>query len=676
MAVSAPRRTFTADLTDERGKEKRMLQLSRTGKTLTVETLGGRVTWDSRGGGQICGLVLKDELTEHRLLPEGMLLGDLRFEIDGQHVRLASAPTEIEIASQAGDYVKFAANSTLADGDIAVTQEYEIHEEGAIFCSLIVELRSGKKFLLNGCSLEIALDITEAQEALWGYFSRQMVYKRDYATIHPYLAARTHRRPEEIADERELFPHVTLDLGWGNTRFFTNHLEFLLEEWTALNDGPWSNTRTRAGLENGLWRLAWQLYEGGATSWEGPHRYRNRWGLLFGRARNRSGPEADPAVRNNALGCRVCHCKYPYARGGDRWPWVSMPIKQVDQQPPQLFQGNPDPSRADEAANAGADLMILHQFWMANPGANNEPVADYRPYDPDWLHAFVERCHARNMRVLLYIRGTEQWLQYSPFFEEFLQRDRDGMYADWNTVFFMGYGKSSPLHLSMHNYFHFCKALRERVGPGGVLIGHTSNTNQITLASYDAALNGETSVRHDELLVNPGMTCYFANLHCVGGHLISGNLPDRQAFASTKVTALCAALGMTSHVALEPGKDFAECSGYIQPLWKSMQALPGRVVQLHNPAYIPTRAVATGAENLYPSLWQDDSGHALLLVTNMAPEPQSGEVEVNLGELDVPKDAVIRPLEIPGTFIGTAGKGRVSLADIPTETFAAFLIST
>lgn len=651
-----------------------MLQVTRKGSTLTVETLAGQMTWDAQGGGQISSFVIKEELGEHSLLPERALMPEMQITVNGKRHRLADTAATMETVLTEADFIKFTAKSQIAGGALNVTQEYEVHEEGAIFCNLIVEVQSGAKVELNNCSLDLGLDTSAAAKAAWGYFSRQMRYKRDYATIHPYLDAKVRRELSEIADERELFPFVSLDLGWGNTRFFANHIEFLMEEWTALDDGAWTNTRSRAGQENGLFRLSWRLYEGPAVTLSGPRRYRNRWGILFGRARNRAGAQADPAVRNNALGARICHCKYPYARAGDRWPWVSMPIKQVEQQAPQLFEGNPGIERADEAADAGADLLILHQFWMSNPGTNNEPPSDYKAFDPAWLKAFVNRCHDRRIRVLLYIRGTEQWLHYSSFFEDYLQKDFDGMYADWNTVFFMGYGKSSPLHLSMHNYFHFSKTLRQRVGPGGILVGHTANTNLITLASYDAALNGETSVRHDELLVNPEMTSYFACLHSIGGHLISGNLPDRKAFSSPKVTVLCAALGMASHPAMEPGLDYAKCSAYMRPLWDALKRLPGKIVRLDNPCYVPTRAVSSATTSLYPSLWQDDSGHALLLATNMG-AAVTGSVELKLSELDLPTGAKIRPLDIAGTFTGgTVNGSSVQLKDMPAESFAAFLI--
>ena len=61
-----------------------MLHVTRKASTLTVETLGGRLTWDAQGGGQICAFTIKDELAEHPLLPTGNLLPDLHFTRAGR----------------------------------------------------------------------------------------------------------------------------------------------------------------------------------------------------------------------------------------------------------------------------------------------------------------------------------------------------------------------------------------------------------------------------------------------------------------------------------------------------------------------------------------------------------------------------------------------------------------
>lgn len=652
-----------------------MLKITRKDSALSVETMGGILSWDAQCGGQISQLVLKDGLAAHPLLAPRQVLPNLEFTIDGRRVSLLQARAKLEVTATLPDYLKISAQAELLNGALRIDQEYELHEEGLLFCNFAVELASGKKIELGNCSFNPALDTAGCRHARWGYFTRQPKYKRDYSTIHAFATFSLFHPAGESCDERELLPYVSADLGWADTRFFSNHLELVLEDWTAFNDGPLTQTRTQIRGEPGALKLNWHFHDGPTVTINGPYRYRNRWGLNFARARTESGPGADPAVRNNALGARICHCMYPYARGGDRWPLISMPLKQIPEQPPQTFKGNPELARVDEAKRAGANLMILHQFWMRNPGSNNEPPADYLPFDPDWLRAFTNRCHELDLRVLYYGRGTEMWLEYSTFFEDFLKPDRDGLYIDWNGPFNMGYIKCSPLHVSLHNYFHFTKALRRRVGPGGLLVGHTASPTQVSSASFDANLGGEISVRHTELLSNPESAAYFGQLDCSGAHLISGNLPDRIAFSSARATALCAALGMASHPFMEPGVPFDQRVAFVKPLWDAQNSLAGNIVRLHNPAYSPTRAVSTENEHLFPSLWQADRGQALLLVTNMAETAQSGSVTLNLGELDVPKNASVRALAIDGIFPAARPAGNaVQLEKMPALGIAALLI--
>jgi len=651
-----------------------MLKLKKQGNSFVVETHGGKLVWDICRGGVLTEVSVKNACENRTLVVPGCVFADLKAILDGKPIRLSDGRAEMRVTKRLPDYLILSSRSVLGDGRMEVVQEYEVHEEGAVFVTLAISVPSGVSVDLAAVGLSIGVQTVGTRHARWGYYSRQPKYKKDFSTIHAFVGFSLFREPDKAEDVRELLPYVSLDLGWENTRFFSNRLEFILEDWTEFRDGPASDTRTRVSSENGNFALSWHFHEGNTLRVPGPYRYRNRWGFLFGRARTERSETADPTVRNNLLGCRICHCMYPYARMGDRWPWVSMPIKQIPEQPPQLYRGNPELSRVDEAVALGADTMIIHQFWMRNPGSNNEPIADYIPNDRKWLKAFVTRCRRKGMRVLFYARGTEMWQMYSPFFEEFLRPGVDGLYVDWNTPFCMGYVKCSPLHVSAHNYFHFAKALRQRVGPGGALIGHTGNSNYLGYAAFDAAIGGEFSVRHDELLTHPESTAYFAGLDCMGGHLISGNLPDRMLFSSPKAAAVCAAFGMASHPFMEPGVSFAERVAFIKPLWDALASLPGRIVRLHNPAFSPTRAVSMGTESLYPSLWENNRGQALLLVTNLGDQPASGTIEVQRRELGIRRNARVRPLTIKGTESGTGSGLSARVENLPSCRFSAFLI--
>ena len=126
---------------------------------------------------------------------------------------------------------------------------------------------------------------------------------------------------------------------------------------------------------------------------------------------------------------------------------------------------------------------------------------------------------------------------------------------------------------------------------------------------------------------------------------------------------------------MEPGFSFEERVAYIRPRWDAMARLPGRITRLHNPAYIPTRAVTTASDHLYPSLWQSDKRQALLLVTNLNENPESGTVELNLNELELGSKPVITPLDVAGTHGEVQVDGSVvRLKAVPSLQFSAFKI--
>lgn len=649
-----------------------MLVLSREGNTLSVETGVGILTWDAERGGQIIRLVAKDDLFSHSLLNGSV--PDLRFKVNGKPVLLSDSRGNLEVISETDERIVIRSTASLADDALQVEMIYEVFREGVVFCEMAIETPSDKKFDLADASFNIAIKSGDAKSMKWGYFLRDAWTKPDATGIHALTKTKLFQSRQDSTDARQLYPFVSLDLGWDATRFFSNHIEFIMEDWTVYDDGDVANARTQVGENDGEWQVKWSFYEGPTTTITGPWRYRNRWGFAMGRARTHAGAGVDPTMRNNALGCKLAHCMYPYARKGDRWPFAVMPIKQISVQPPQLFKGNPEISRADEAADLGANIMIIHQFWMKNGGSNNEPCADYRPFDEKWMKAFVDRCHERGMRVLLYNRGTEQYQMYNSFFEDYMKHDFDGLYSDWATPFAMGYIKGSSWHVSMYSYFMFTREMRRRVGENGVLIAHSGVPTSTAASTYDALLGGEISIRHDELLREPEQSVYYSFLAASGSHLISGNLPDREAFSGRMALAVCAALGMTGHPFMEPDAPFTKPAAYIKPLWDSMNSLPGNVVRLHNPAYAPTRALSPDTGDLFPSLWQSDAGKALLLITNMGNSVADGSVEINLSELDVPAGAKLRPLTIDGVAACEANGNAIKVKGLEPQWFCAAVI--
>jgi len=618
---------------------------------VTAETGAAIITWDGRRGGLMTRFAVKDGQGVRELIREGTWPAFVA-ESERRRAALADAAAKVEVVFQDADEAEFVARATL--GGAGVELRYEVFAEGAVFCEMRLAAPAEAGVRLGRVAMSFAVDVRDAG-LRWGYVSREQRYLRDPTCIHVMPFWRTFLAANERVERRELLPMAWVDLGWGKTRLFSNHVEFLMEDWTALGEGPLENTRSTAGVEAGAWRLRWELCDEGGELAAGSV-YRNTWAVLFGAARTEAGAEAEPARRNNLLGARVCHCSYPYARQLREWPWRSMPGTQSKHVPPRFFNGLPDPSRADEAARRGADTMIVHQFWMRNPGSNNEPVADYQPLDASWLKAFVGRCHELGMRVLLYMRGTEQHALYSGYFEEFLEKDRDGLYVDWSCPLASGWSKASGLHFSARNYFLFTRALRRRVGGRGLLLAHSSMHCLVALASFDACLSGEGAAQRDSLLDSAEGCASYGFLAGCGGHLISGNPYDRPHFASPRAAAYAAALGMANHTPLGPDTRYDAATAFVQPLWRMLASLGGRVTRLHSPA-VGTAAAEATAQGVWPLVYEAGPGRALLLVSNLGPATDV-EVTVDLEKLG---GVGVAPLDVAAAREAKAAGGRVAL---------------
>ena len=651
-----------------------MLNVRQEGSKLCVETAVAAIEWDTQRGGEIASFVVSDGAALRPVLPEGRAWPDLQVKLaGGTALRLAESRAELKVLRETPGRLAFQTSAVLGEDLLRVDQQFEVFEEGAVFCDLVIQVGEDSPIEVTNAAMELPVAVTGAKNVRWGYYSRHPWNKYDPTCVHVFSTNRLYLTLDESAEGQELFPLASLDLGWEGVRFYSNHLEFLLEDWTAVGDGPREHTHTQAGMENGCWRLRWDLYNGPPSRLATSYRYRNRWGLLFGRARTEAGAEADPACRNNIIGSRISHCMYPYVREGREWPWAVMPIKQTVYQDAQSFVGFPGLERVDEVADAGANMMIIHQFWMSNPGSNGEPPADYRAADPKWLKAFVDRCHERGMRVAPYIRGTEMYSYYSSFFEEFFQKDWDGLYMDWTCPLAQGWVKASSLHFSAYNYFMFMRALRHRVGDGGFLIGHTGNHAFINATHLDVCLAGEFSVMHEVLLADPQACAYYALLSGCGGHLLGGDTADRRMFASPKATAYCAALGMTSHSFLSPGKPFKETAWYMFPLWAVMARLSGPPVRVHNPGIAPTRAVQCDQPSFFPVVFQAADGQALVTVANLG-ETADGAVKLDLAELALPSSAHLEPLDMEGVSSCQLDGHCLRMKQLPSESFCAALI--
>jgi hypothetical protein len=236
-------------------------------------------------------------------------------------------------------------------------------------------------------------------------------------------------------------------------------------------------------------------------------------------------------------------------------------------------------------------------------GSNNWPPADYTPQDPKELKRVVERCHANQMRFGLYMRGTEAYALYTPYWEQFCKYDYDGLYVDWNGPFYynmpaQGCFRPSETHFPAYDYFRYTKMLRKRVGENGFLIGHTGACpTLLALAVFDAYLPGEFSEQKAHLLDSPDAHVYFGMGSCCGTLPISYTAPRDKAVAYSA--------GLGSWLQMERGL-----------LWQIWRSVPMERAYLYNNLTENLVVVSSTNPEFYTSVYKIDRNQVLLLTAN------------------------------------------------------------
>lgn len=620
-----------------------MFKVRKSDSMIAVETGNGIYRWDAANGGFLTRFTLKESGTQHRIFDKGTG-PSIMMTINGKAVDLSAATARLIPEYEEDSYLVFNAVSEIA-GAFLFEQQYSVFEEGAVFCEFRIVAKDGTRTRVSGVDMRVSLDIRDAGNIRANYLSRDLYIKQDVTVPHVLGSVNVALPRTQSIRKDHLVPSIGLDLGWGRTRHYSNRVEICIEDSTSFGNQMLGATSTVSEEVDGAWVTRWQIGENVDETFSAPFFYRNKWALFCASARTRRGEDADPVLRNNILGAKICHVMYPYVYGQRNWPWSSVPLKQVFYQDVQIAKGNPGLERIDEAIAMGAEILIIHQFWMSCGGSNGEPMSSYKPYDAAWLKAFVDKAHGKGMRVLFYMRGIEQYMLYADFFDTYLKKDWDGLYIDWASPFLMGFAKSTVKHSSIFNWFMFTRALREKVGKNGILIGHTTMQSPSNYALFDVALTGEFSVLHTGLLAAPEISTSYAGQSCCGLHLIAGNAPDRRAFSSQKAVAYAAGLGWANHPFMEPGFSFEHSCGFTLPLWRLLSRLDGEPRRTINPSAESTEALTWSDDALYPLVYLDAKGNALVLVTNLTDNTANGEVTIDTAALGLPAGASLTVLD-------------------------------
>lgn len=586
------------------------LALVADGTRRIVEGDAFEITWDARRGGEITGIRQYDGLNWVSVL--GAARSGHRDtvphysirETDGSIYELGAAPeAAFRVVKETPDEIVFEVQSSArTEGGKPsawqIAQTYRVFKEGVLFCDLAISLPPGAPPAeIARAEMGLRLDSAlTARKFNWGYYTRS-----SWALV-------TSKSASDEVVEPSMLPYVAIDYGLGARGSYTNHVAFFVEDWRAMAGAKEAAGCRFAPNDRGGMDYTWILQDGKGRFKAGQV-YRNRWGMCLGAMRKTSRQNLSASRGNNLVGVRYYHtsCKqgHPADQSPDDWPWFVQPRFWAQPAPADVY---PSDETIDQAAALGANIFVLHQSWMRCGGSNNWPPADYTPQNPAELKRVIDRCHAKKMRVGLYMRGTEAYALYMPYWEQFCQRDYDGLYVDWSGLrchdMNLAQGCFTPSDTRFHAYayFRYTKMLRKRVGENGFLIGHTGAApSMLALAVFDAYLPGEFKEQKAHLLDSPDAhVLYGMGTYC-------GTLPISYTAPHEKAVAYSAGLG--TWLQLEQG-----------PLWQILRSVPMERAWVYNSLTENLPVVASTNAEFHTTVYKIDRDLLLAVTANFGPK--------------------------------------------------------
>jgi hypothetical protein len=578
-----------------------------------------RLTVDGNHGGQIDDLQLFDGSKWNRLLGAddqtcpGIKISDTLFEF-----RLDRAKnTRIEKLESSPDRVRFetAATPCTVNGRESpwnVRLEYEIYAEGAVFITFHILLPEGSETILTRAEISFTTDNAVVQSPK---YREQINRQEDFAKSF----------------KNKGLPSARFAFGVNPKRSFTNEVQAIVEEKAAITgDGLFVG-------KNG--NFTWFLADGSKTI-RGPFEYSNRLALGLGSA-------AVGKPKTNAIAQRAYH-------------WINW----IDKKEVLGAAWYPSNEMIDKMAANHATMLILHEHWMSQPGNNGDPHANYRPRDEAGLERTIRHAHEKGLRVGLYCRGIERYAPATGFFEKYLQRNRDGLYVDWNGVYCIAHHENShetnaPLNdshftengtsLPAREYFLYVKKLREMVGPEGFLIGHQGFGASGILANLamDAFLPGESKLDHD-MLSNVDNATYKGML---GGGVCMPWTIDARSYTSPPGVAKMAVWGFYPHACLAfqrrgnvlyPADPNDAANASLLPYWRILSAVDAEKCEVYNSPAVNRIAANSSDPNISCLIYKQkadneaqDNDAYLVITANLSDKPASATITLNSNVLEM-----------------------------------------
>jgi len=435
----------------------------------------------------------------------------------------------------------FADGNGAPEPGLRLTLRYELFNDGTAFCDAFF-LGERVNERITGFELALPLSFAAFDTTKWSLTYRPK--KVDGALIQTSAPDRAMEPGKDCVLEHSIFPLAGFNL-WRKSGP-SCYAEFVMEGDNVLA-GDAANNRSSVTWKDGSPTLRWNFQTRPVRPLSGPWQWRNRWG------------------------------------------WVIAPAPQVRHHPPlamyHYFDNTrryPDDETLDMIFRSGAEVLILHENWRTDVQNGGQP------YDPEKFRHVVEFAHARDIRVMVYIRGNEDSVieEAADWFDKYLVRNYDGLYMDYGGPF---HNQTRPDESFQGGRLHFRKhylenvSRRNIVGPDGLLFSHTGpmfSALGMTGGIIDGYISGEGE--RGLLVKSPLHHAYYSMAAVCPGTMWTAAFPE---YSSPVMIPFLAAAGQSPHVPLGvqfPSSSLAHPSvpgpgdGNFRPLWKLWQLMRGK----------------------------------------------------------------------------------------------------
>ena len=230
-----------------------MLKVTRADDRIRVETGTVIFEWDLTRGGQIVRCDLKGCDTRHSLLTGDEPVPNLKLDLGDRVVSFADSPVEVSFSREDDECVIFTTKSDLAEL-FDVEQQFEVFREGIVFCTFFMILKNGKKTTVRNAEMNFPLDVASAKNMRSNYVTRDPYIKQDATIIHVLTQTKVCIERDAEIDFDQLLAMFGLDLGWEESRYFSNRVEMVIEDSTSIGEEMYGKVRTIAGPSDDGWR--------------------------------------------------------------------------------------------------------------------------------------------------------------------------------------------------------------------------------------------------------------------------------------------------------------------------------------------------------------------------------------------------------------------------------------